>query len=254
MDEKLKQDMTRFARLSYDDFKRLAGDTSLSPSQRIGFPDAYREGFERQILEDVIAKNPPLSTTGGLVVDIGCGCTDVPRLLDEHATARGQELVLIDSQEMLDALPATLRAKRIPGKFPAMPEFLETHAGRVKTIIVYSVLHYVFEGADLFGFLDSACSLLAPGGHLFLGDLPNGSKRRRFFCSLAGIAFHKQFMATSEPPSVEPFALEPARLDDGVIIGIMLRYRMAGFETYLLPQGPTLPLGNRREDLLIVRP
>ncbi len=67
--------------LTYDDFKRLAGDASLTDAQRIGFPDAYRAGFEAAIVEDIIAKTPPMNDRGGVVIDIGCGASDVPQLL-----------------------------------------------------------------------------------------------------------------------------------------------------------------------------
>jgi hypothetical protein len=60
-------------------------------------------------------------------------------------------------------------------------------------------------------------------------------------------------MGTNDDPQVEPFALRPGSFDDGVLMGLMLRYRQAGFESYLLPQGRSLPMQNRREDLLIVR-
>ncbi|MCC6338287.1 MAG: class I SAM-dependent methyltransferase [Myxococcales bacterium] len=246
--------MSRFAKLTYEDFKRLAADDSLTPYQRIGFPDSYREGFEPAIVADMIAKVPPLQAQGGVMIDIGCGCSDLPRLLAAHGERLGQQLVFIDSAEMLDRVQAGPHVRKVPGKFPAMPALVEEFRGRATAVIAYSVLHYVFEGEDLFGFLDAACGLLAPGGHLLLGDLPNVSKRRRFFASETGVAFHKAFMKTEQPPVVEPYALEPARIDDGVVFGILMRYRAAGFDAYVLPQGPALPLRNRREDLLIVRP
>jgi hypothetical protein len=254
MDERLKKDMSRFAKLNYDDFKRLAADESLSPYQRIGFPDSYREGFEPAIVQDIIAKMPPLQEQAGVVVDIGCGCTDMPRLLAEHAARHQHELVFVDSEEMLNRVPSGPNIKRVAGKFPAMPALVDEYRGRATAVIAYSVLHYVFEGEDLFGFLDAACGLLAPGGHLLIGDIPNASKRRRFFASETGVAFHKAFMKADAPPVVEPFALEPARIDDGVVFGIVMRYRSAGFDAYVLPQSRALPLQNRREDLLIVRP
>ena len=254
MDERLKQDLSRFAKLTYDDFKRLAGDASLTDAQRIGFPDAYRAGFEAAIVEDIIAKTPPMNDRGGVVIDIGCGASDVPKLLAKHCAQQQHQLVFVDSAEMLKLAPAGAGITHAPGRFPEMPEFLETWRGKATAVITYSVLHYVFEGADLFGFLDAACALLTPGGHLLVGDIPNGSKRRRFFASETGVAFHKAFMETEQPPVVEPFMLEPGRIDDGVLLGIVMRYRAAGFDTYLLPQGRSLPLQNRREDLLIVRP
>jgi hypothetical protein len=34
-------DDTRFAELTFDDFRRFATDRELSPCEKIGFPDAY---------------------------------------------------------------------------------------------------------------------------------------------------------------------------------------------------------------------
>ncbi len=254
MDEKLKEDMSRFAHLTYDDFRRLAGDASLSPWQRIGFPDSYRQGHEGAIVDDIVAKLEPMKDQGTLVVDLGCGCSEVPGLLVEHTARHGQTLVLVDSEEMLKLTPSGAHVEKVAGKFPDMPALRARYQGKSKAVIVYSVLHYVFDGQDLYGFLDAAVSLLAPGGQLLLGDIPNVSKRRRFFASETGAAFHQAFMKTDQRPLVEPFVLEHSKIDDGVVFGILLRYRAAGFDTYVVPQPRALPLQNRREDILIVRP
>jgi SAM-dependent methyltransferase len=243
----------RFGELTYDDFRRLAADPSLSPAEKIGFPGDYRAGHEAAIFADIRARLPVLDDDGGLLVDIGCGCTELPALLAGHAVARGAEVVLIDSAEMLAALPADVPGRRVAGRFPALPELRAELAGRATAVVSYSVLHYVFEGGDLHGFVDAAVELLAPGGHLLLGDIPNVSKRTRFFSTATGAAYHRAFMGSDSGPVVEPFALRPGTLDDGVLMGLMLRYRQAGFEAYLLPQDRSLPMQNRREDLLIVR-
>ena len=47
--------------------------------------------------------------------------------------------------------------------------------------------------------------------------------------------------------------LDEDKIDDGVVFAILQRYRNAGFETYLLPQGKNLPMQTRREDILIVK-
>ena len=44
------------------------------------------------------------------------------------------------------------------------------------------------------------------------------------------------------------------KIDDSILVSLLLRARGQGFDAYLLPQRPTLPMANRREDLLIVRP
>jgi hypothetical protein len=195
---------------------------------------------------------PTLDDRGGLLVDIGCGCSELPALLARHAVARGAEVVLVDSAEMLAALPADVPGRRIAGRFPDLPEVREV-TGRASAVVVYSVLQYVLAGGDLHGFVDAAVALLAPGGHLLLGDIPNEAKRARFFASPTGAAFHRAFMGVDEDPRVEAFALRPGAFDDGILLGLLLRYRQAGFESYLVPQGRSLPMQNRREDLLIVR-
>jgi 2-polyprenyl-3-methyl-5-hydroxy-6-metoxy-1,4-benzoquinol methylase len=247
------EELARHAGLTYDDFRRLAGEDGLSAYEKIGFPDDYRAGHEEAIFADLRAKVPTLDDDGGLVVDIGCGCSGLPGMLARHAVARGAGVVLIDSAEMLAALAADVPGRRVAGRFPDLELLRSELAGQATAVIVYSVLQYVLAGGDLHGFVDAAVALLAPGGHLLLGDIPNEAKRARFFASPTGVAYHRAFMGVDGDPEVAAFALRPATFDDGVLLGLLLRYRQAGFESYLVPQGRSLPMQNRREDLLIVR-
>jgi hypothetical protein len=48
--------------------------------------------------------------------------------------------------------------------------------------------------------------------------------------------------------------VEDLKIDDGVVFGIMQRYRNFGFDTYLLPQNEQLPIASRREDILVKKP
>ena len=105
----------------------------------------------------------------------------------------------------------------------------------------------------MFEFIDRVVELLTEGGQLLLGDVPNVSKRKRFFASDAGVRYHQKFMATSDRPEVAFNVLEPGTLDDAVILAILGRYRSAGCDTFVLPQQPALPFANRREDILISR-
>jgi hypothetical protein len=176
-------------------------------------------------------------------------------LLINKCKAKDHHLVMIDSQEMLDQLGTQEgRVEKIPGKFPFMPEFISGAKEKFDVVLVYSLAHYIFIDGGLFQFLDVATSLLKPGGQLLLGDIPNISKRKRFFSSTTGIEFHKKFMNTSEPPKLQMYEAEENKIDDGVMLSLFQRYRNFGFETYILPLDANLSLANRREDLMIVRP
>jgi len=89
---------------------------------------------------------------------------------------------------------------------------------------------------------------------MLIGDIPNVSKRKRFFASATGVRFHKDYMKTDEAPVVEFNTIEPDQIDDAVVMALIQRARSQGYDAYVLPQAPDLPLSNRREDILITRP
>jgi hypothetical protein len=171
--------------------------------------------------------------------------------------AAGQHLVLVDSPEMLALLPDASHVTKIPGRFPQ--ECAAALAGALPpagadVVITYGVLQSVYFEANPFAFVDAVAALLAPGGAALVGDVANLSKLRRFLSSAAGRAFHRSYMRSDNDPQVAAFDSDPTRLDDGVLVGLMLRMRGAGYDAYLLPQPASLPVSNRREDLLILRP
>jgi hypothetical protein len=245
---------SRFEHLSYSDFRALAADPGLSRYEKIGFPDSYRSGKEEAIFRDIAAKLPGLSRPGRIVLDIGPGCSDLPRMLIAACQEHGHTLLLADSAEMLAHLPDEPFIEKHVCYFPNCPDLLTRYHGRVDDIIAYSVLHYVFVEGNVFTFLDKALHLLAPGGAMLIGDVPNVSKRKRFFTTPAGAAFHRWFTGRDEDPKVAFHEVEDGKIDDGVLVGLMLRARAAGCDAYLLPQPDDLPLANRREDLLIRKP
>ena len=61
-------------------------------------------------------------------------------------------------------------------------------------------------------------------------------------------------MQTREVPQVRYNLVERDQIDDGVVLGLVTRARNFGFDAYVVPQAPDLPMANRREDILIVRP
>jgi SAM-dependent methyltransferase len=243
--------------LDFESFRELARNPNLDVHGRIGFPTAYREGHEADILADITVKLPILlEGTGATILDIGPGCANLPRMLIDLCRERGHRLVLVDSEEMLAQLPdapgVTIKA---PGEFPKNREALAAACGDgVAAVLCYSVLHYVYTSGNPFDFVDQIIQRLSPGGRALIGDIPNASKRRRFFDSEAGHRFHQQFTGATEPPDVRFNELSIGRIDDAVLAGLIARAQLAGCDAYLAPQAASLPMANRRDDLLIMRP
>ncbi|MDN0082651.1 hypothetical protein QU487_07800 [Crenobacter sp. SG2305] len=252
-------DTSRYDGLSFEHFRAMAQDPALSRFEKVGFPDDYRQDQEAAIFADIAGKLPALARPASTIVDIGSGCSDLPRFFIEQAVRQHQQLILIDSAEMLTHLPDTLGVTKLAARFPHCDALLTSHAGRVDAINVYSVIQYVFAEANLFEFVDKALSLLAPQGRLLIGDIPNNSKRKRLFASETGREYHRQYALQhggdpEAPPEPAYNRIEHATIDDSIVLALLARARLAGFDAYVLPQHPDLPMANRREDILIVRP
>lgn len=243
-----------FANIGFEDFRRLAADRTLSKYERIGFPDSYRQGFEAAIFSDIRQKLTTLEINKRRVIDIGPGCSDLPTMLIDLCRERDHKLMLIDSKEMLDQLPNEPFIEKVAALYPNCPELIAQYQGAVDVILCYSVLHYVLIDTAFFRFLDTSLSLLAPGGQMLIGDIPNISKRKRFFASETGVRFHQDFMKTTELPSAAFNQIEHDQIDDAVVFALLQRARTQGFDAYVVPQNPALPMANRREDILITRP
>lgn len=256
MDERDRAQARSFATLDYEGFRALARRADLSPNERIGFPDSVRAGRDAAILADIRAKLPALAEGAppALVVDIGPGAGPLGQAVVAACAARGDALWLLDSPEVLAALPDAPGVTKHAGRFPDGTGPLEGLAGRADAVLCYSVLHYVFAGQPLIPFLDAALALLKPGGTLLLGDLPNASMRRRFLAGAAGRAFHRAYAGRDEDPVLPTHPASEGEMDDSVLLSLVARARALGFDAWIMPQPPGLPMANRREDILVRRP
>jgi hypothetical protein len=247
----------RFDDLDYEGFRKLAVEKDLSRFERIGFPDSYRDGHETTIFADIRAKLPKLDGSGATVLDIGAGCSDLPNILIAHCLAHGHRLALADSAEMLALLPPPPEgqgANRIAGRFPDTANEIQTAVGQADVILCYSVIQYAVAEDILDGFMDAALGLLANGGEMLIGDIPNVSMRKRFFASPTGQAFHRAFSGDNDAPVTGIGESEEGKVNDHVVLEILARAREAGAHAFILPQADGLPMANRREDILIRRP
>lgn len=235
---------------SFDDFKNLAKQKSLSLAKKVDFPDRKTSIQVEDIICDWHNKLSDLSYPKKIVLDIGCGCLLVNRLF--MSLEEASKLLLVDSQEMLDNVKLSEGVEKFPGKFPDVPNLFGKYKEQIDIIIANSVIQYIYaEGYPvLFKFIDRALELLKPGGRLLLSDIPNYSKAKRFFDSRAGKEFHKKKNKTNKNPMVKLTAKD---IDDTIILDILDKYRYLGFDVYVLPQSKELLFSNRREDILIVK-
>lgn len=248
-------DFAKFKGLRYEDFRRMAADPSLSVHEKIGYPDSYRDGYGEAIFADIRRKLTNLDQRKQVVFDIGCGCSDLSRIMIDHCAANEHTLILVDAKEMLDLLPDAPHVIKVPAYFPnECGELLQIYAGKADVVLAYGVLQVVFIEDNVIRFIDASLSLLTDNGQFLIGEIPNISKRKRFFASNSGIAFHKQYMDTDQSPEVQFNLLEPEHMDDGLLLGFQTRARMGGFEAFIMPQSSDLPMANRREDMLFVKP
>lgn len=248
-----EEEIKKLKDLNYEDFKKLAKDPNLSDYQKIGFPNSYRKGYEKNILQDILNKIPIIENRSELkIFDIGPGCSSLVNDFLKICYEKNHDIYLADSEEMLNQLPDGDYIHKVAGYYPKDHlEFINDSKNRFDCIISYSVFHYIFKEGDVFSFLDKTLSLLKPNGYFLLGDIPNINKRSRFFSSEQGVKFHQEFTSTDSLPEKNLYELNEGVIDDGIITSIFSRYRNFGFEVYILPQPETLPMYNRREDILI---
>lgn len=239
---------------TYRDFQAKALDPTLSANEKSGFADAVRAGRHPAIYRDIAGKLTALAERGGRVLDIGIGCSELAHHILAETGRCGQRLTVIDSPEVLSQLADPPHVTKIAGRFPDCLEAANRALGPFDAVLAYSVAQHVFAEASLFGFVDAAAPLLAEQGRLLLGDIPNASMRKRFMASAAGRAYHAAHYAHLPQPAVNFTVLDVGQIDDGVVLGLLGRMRAAGLQAFVVPQAVDLPMANRREDILIIRP
>jgi hypothetical protein len=251
----IKSEKVNFATLNFDGFRQLAKNPLLSRHEKVGFPDEYRDGKEGEIFTDICNKMSNLSARCKTIIEIGPGCSELPTMLAELCAKNSSNLIYIDSSEMLSHLPNGPHISKFEGAFPeAFANEIDKFSGKIDALIAYSVIQYIFSEGNLWDFIDRCLLLLSDGGEILFGDIPNTSMRKRFFSSDAGIASHRIFTGRDEAPEVYFNRLEIGQMDDSVVFSILSRARSQGFNAWVLPQPSSLPMANRREDILIRRP
>lgn len=207
---------------------------------------------ERRILLDIIEKLD--ISPDDRLFDIGCGTGLLLLPLSfivEHAVG-------LDHPDVVEVVRGRARSdtlELIGGNFLDA----DVEGRSFSKILVYGVVQYLETETELHDFVGKALRLLAPGGRMLIGDMPNIDKKTRFLESESGAAFEKEWKQSGLAETrVDPARLLPgdAIVDftDEVVARLLLFVRSAGLDAYVVPQPPDLPFGRTREDLLVIAP
>jgi hypothetical protein len=247
-------DPAKYSTRTYQGFRERAKDPTLSLNEKCGSPEMFRAGRTESIFADIAGKLTALAKRGAKVLDIGAGCSELTHHIIDMTGRNGQLLATIDSPEMLSLLPDRPHLTKIEGPFPDCTKTFGRSLGPFDAILTYGVAQAVFAEGNLFTFVDAAVQLLNEQGQFLIGDISNTTMRKRFMTSTPGKVYHQTHYSHLPEPNVVFGRLEPGEIDDGVLLGLVTRMRAAGFHAFLIPQAADLPMANRREDMLIVRP
>jgi cyclopropane fatty-acyl-phospholipid synthase-like methyltransferase len=238
------------SRISFENFGLLAQKST--DYTRIAGRYEYQKAAESLVVQDVLHKLNLNSSDNCL--DIGCGTGNI--LLPLSFFVRS--IVGLDNSHVIKAF-----TKRISIELTNIElisgNFLDVDIGETfDKILVYSVIHYLKSKEEVLEFINKASNLLKPGGKLLVADLPNFSKKKRFKSTTHGKEFEKEWgkiTANQSTPKRKNIKLEQdnenVQLDDHLILSILGEMRIKGFNSFLLPQAPELPMGYTREDILI---
>jgi cyclopropane fatty-acyl-phospholipid synthase-like methyltransferase len=235
-------------------FVQIARDAQSNYSEVAG-----RYGFqadaERRMLADVMAKLE--IEPHHRLLDFGCG----PGTLAIPLSFVSGDVTAVDQQASIEIARKRFsdsHVKWVVGGFPGVE--LE---GPFDRIVVYSVLQYLPTTALLLEFIDFAIDLLAPGGRMMIGEMPNTDKRARFEKSAAGKAFAAEWeeMKKAWPKErLDDYIAINDTMDklnvfnDEIIYSMMRRANERGAHAYLVPEPANLPYGHTRDDLIIAKP
>ena len=166
----------------------------------------------------------------------------------------------IDHPQVLDALRANCPRANIE---LIGGDFLEMAVeGRFTKVLIYSVIQLLADEDEVYAFLDQALSLLALGGRVLIGDLPNKDRKARFLDTPEGKVFEPAWrdrMSVSNGQGqylIADFLPDPENLvvvNDDFVFRFLNRYRGQGLDAEVLAQPENLSFGHTREDVLILK-
>lgn len=239
-------------KLSFQEFNRIAGMNFQSSARASGFPDIFRNQIATLVHQEIINKLNLSNLKNKKLVEIGPGVSSLPQMMASFCRSNGIMLKFIDGHNVLEQLPRATFIEHIPDQFPKNINHYYNQCANAGAIISYSVSQYMRSFSEFTKFIECATSLLAPGGRLLLGDIPNSDMRLRFLRSKAG-KDSRSFIFNNKVRHNRFLQSQSTYLNDFNLINILKIQREKGYHAWIIPQKSNLPQSNRREDLLIER-
>lgn len=250
---------------SFESYSNLSLNSD-SRAKRAGRPEGS-EVEEERIWRDIADK---LRLTEGLnVLEIGVGSGYIAAQWLLEMKRLDFNLTLVDFPSVLDRLLLECRGtlansenqlSLIDGIFPDTV-LAKLYAKSYDRISIYSVIHY---SNNPRGLIDAAIALLAPGGRMLVGDIPNLNKKGRFLSTHFGRAFDASYKGVNvrsipiykNHEDFKMIAIEEGAplIDDAFVCNLILDYRKKGFDVYVHEQPKGLLMDYTREDLIICAP
>lgn len=189
-----------------------------------------------------------------LLLDIGCGDSKISIILSKYV----KKVVAIDHFEIIKKLKFKKNNKinYIGGNFLNSKFILNQ---KFDKIIVYSVIHYLKNKKEIFLLIKKCLNKLKINGELFIGDIPNLSKKNRFKKDPNFEKINNQWIKSKKKiTKSEKMALSVIKKDaklvlinDTLIKEIFLKYNSNKYETFVLDQNSNLPMFKTRIDIKI---
>lgn len=235
---------------SFENYAKIAEKSNLSHTEVAGRYE-FQQNAERKIIIDVIEKLEIDSNNS--LIEIGCG----PGNLLIPLSYLVREAHGIDNSEAIKRMEERIKGDKRIVSYSG--NFFEVDFGKLvfDKILIYSVMQYLSNIEEAKKFLSKALKLLAPGGRLLLGDLPNKDKKTRWMSTQRAKEIQKEWSRKiaengKHPLEGEATDTQMSIIDDSAIYELVKYGRELGFESYIMPQNAGLPFSNTREDVMYV--
>ena len=220
----------------------------LDNVQEIAGRFGFQKKAEQYLLLDLVDK---LSLTPeDDVLEIGCAAGNLLIPLSFFV----RSMTGIDHKDLLRTLKSRLPKEKnitlIPGNFLDVKV-----SGSFSRILIYSVIHYLKDEAELEKFIRKAVAVLRPGGKILIGDIPNMDRKRRFLRTTEGKKFDAHWRTLVKNNMGNNIGLIGAHFEigDDVIARLLRLFKKLRLHAQVLRQPKTHAFSHTREDILAER-